>query len=477
MIWNNMPKIWRKASSAAATSEPHTADAPASRGDEHLAKARASIAALLDNDRLSASAHSRLAEDYQSLEQIMEKLEHASIYVAVFGRVSVGKSALLNALLGEHVFATSVLHGKTKHSARAAWHTVSGISADNPAGEDGYQQAQSGGVYLIDTPGIDEIGGTARQAIAERVAHDADIRLFIVDGDLSESEYEALCALQSPVQPLLLVLNKKDRYSEEECQALLRHLRQRCRGVVSEDNILAVAAAPALQEELYVQPDGREEWRRVRPAPDVEALRQRLWELLQKSGKSYAALNATLFAQSVADKIAFEIMLTKKELAEKVIRHYALLKSLGVALNPIPIVDLLALGFDAGMVVHLSKIYGFPLNRRQAGRLISTISAQIIVLMSAVYGVQAASSLLKGLSAGFSTVLTAGAQAGVAWYSTYIIGRAAQSYLAAGLSWGEKGAKQTLMDIIADLDEETLKREGRDTIAALLRREQGERDA
>ena len=92
-----------------------------------------------------------LSGEFARVQAMLDKLEHGQIHIAVFGRVGVGKSALLNALLGEPRFATSPLHGETKDARMAHWRTESG----------------GGGVYLIDTPGINEVDGEARRLARE----------------------------------------------------------------------------------------------------------------------------------------------------------------------------------------------------------------------------------------------------------------------------------------------------------------------
>jgi hypothetical protein len=67
-----------------------------------------------------------------------------------------------------------------------------------------------------------------------------------------------------------------------------------------------------------------------------------------------------------------------------------------VALNPIPVADLLAaLAVDVGMVVHLSRLYGLPLSRQEAGSLVKVIATQLTLLMGTVWAVNLISSALK----------------------------------------------------------------------------------
>ena len=144
-------------------------------GDTHLALARDSLRDLLDDHRVPSAVRATLADEYQQLQLLLEKIEHGHIHIAVFGRVSVGKSALLNALLGEVRFSTSPLHGETTRAAHAQW-----------------QEYDAGGVFLIDTPGINEVAGEERERLAHDVASRCDLVLFVVDGDITDTELRAL---------------------------------------------------------------------------------------------------------------------------------------------------------------------------------------------------------------------------------------------------------------------------------------------
>lgn len=418
---------------------------------KHLQIARDSITKLLEDNRLSAGAKARLGEDYRQLQRLLDKLERGNVHVAVFGRVSVGKSALLNALAGREVFETSVLHGHTKHSAETLW-----------------QSFDSGGVFLLDTPGIDEVNGAERAQIADEVARQADVILFVIDGDMTDIEHQALRSLYRPTQPIVLVLNKTDQYDDRQVAALLGNLRQQLRDILPAEHIVAAAAMPEKTLAFIEMPDGSEQEQWIGGEPQVDALRNLLWQLLQEKGQSYAALNASVFAGRMSEKVGTEIVAARKEVAERIIRHYALFKAVGVAVNPLPAVDLLALAADSGMVLHLSKVYGIELTRHEAGKLIRTIALQTGLLMGTVYGVQVLSSVLKGLTGGLSTVLTAGAQAGVAFYGSYVIGKAAQQYFAQGESWGSSGAKAVIEQIMADLDKEALIDEAKSSVKQIL---------
>jgi uncharacterized protein (DUF697 family) len=243
--------------------------------------------------------------------------------------------------------------------------------------------------------------------------------------------------------------------------------------IVRSEDVIACAALPADRIVVQVDADGSETETRAPLAADVAALDARVREIAEREGKTLAALNAGLFAGDLSDRVAARVAAARKDLAHRVIRNYCLAKGVAVALNPVPVADLLAAAsLDVALVVHLGKVYGMPLTRSEAGTLIATICAQLAALMSAIWGVHLVASALKGVSAGLSTVVTAGAQGALAWYATELVGRAAEKYLLQGKSWGEGGAKRAVADIVASLDRDSVLREARAAILARLRGQQ-----
>ncbi len=421
--------------------------------DSHLDQARDSLELLLQDQRLPPEARAELADDFSQVQAMLDKLEHGHIHIAVLGRVSVGKSSVLNALIGEQRFSTSALHGETKRNEMARWN-----------------EQESGSLFLIDTPGINEIDGEARERMAHEVSQRSDLVLFVIDGDMTDSEYEALQQLAQEHRPLLLVLNKCDRYTTEQKTELRDSLLARLEEFIPAENLVEVAADPPPRTVLSIDADGMEV-ESERPAPpDISRLKDRIWEILEAEGKTLAALNASLFAGDLSDKVGARVLAARSQLGEKVIRSYSLVKGVAVAINPVPVADLAAaVAVDISMIVHLSKVYGMPMTRSQSGTLIKAISGQLLLLMGATWLVHLASSLLKAGSIGLSTLLTAGAQGAVAYYSTYVVGRAAEEYLAAGCSWGEDGPKQVIRNILDTIDRDSMLAGARKDILARIR--------
>ena len=421
-------------------------------GSDHLTLASESLRELIDDSRLPAGVRESLTHDYEAVKGMLEKLEHGHLHLSVFGRVSTGKSSLLNALMGRAAFTVSPLHGETRLSSMQPWNEVN-----------------AGGVFLIDTPGLDEAGGESREQLAKEVAGRSDLVIFVLDGDITETELLSLRTLLSQGRPVLIALNKSDLFTQGELEDLLQSVREKTDGIVAADHVIAVAAQPKPRVIIEVDANGNETSSEREREPDISVLRLRLWEILDAEGKTLAALNASLFAADLSDQVGRRILAARRDLGDKLVRTYCVAKGVAVAFNPIPVADLFAAAFiDVGMVVHLSRVYGLPLSQKEAGSLVKVIVAESAALMGTVWALHFVSSALKVGTAGLSIIVTAGAQGAIAYYSTYVVGRVAAEYLADGKSWGDGGPKRVVQQILESLDRDTVLQDARREIRARL---------
>jgi GTPase SAR1 family protein len=331
-------------------------------------------------------------------------------------------------------------------------------------------------VELIDTPGLDEIQGETRAQMAIDVASQADLILFIVAGDITRTEYQALCELRQSQKPLILVFNKIDLYPEQDRQAIYQQLQQlgtgspkdrRLQKLLSEDEIVMVAAEPAPLEVRVEWPDGEVTYEWETPPPQVDELKQKILKMLNREGRSLLAINALIQAQNAERSIAKKTLELRRAEAEDLIWRFTKYKSLAVALNPIGVVDVLGGAIaDLALIRSLSRLYGLPMTSYEAGKLWKKILVSSGGLLLGELG----SSMLLGLGKSASAVVTtvdspsgitayagsAIAQAGIAGYGAYAVGQAAQVYLEQGCTWGPQGPSTVIQDILNEVEPDTI---------------------
>ena len=418
------------------------------RDDDYLAALDTVRGAIAQFQDCSEEERQQLQHDLDELGRMAEKLESGRVEIVVFGEISTGKSALVNALVGDDLTQVNVQGGWTKDLWQVPWegtgYCVPGFAASE--------------LVLVDTPGLNEVAGAERGEMARTAAARADLVLFVTDSDLNETEFSALEDLAASHKPMLLVLNKSDLYRREELQQLLALFRgPRLAGLIEPDNVLTTQADPREMEYMIESADGstRTEWRK--PAPRIEDLRLRILEVLDAEGKALIALNAAMFAADKSDRMAALRVRLREDRANNTIWGYAVTKSLAVALNPLPVADVLGgTAVDAAMVVTLGRIYGISITTSNARALVTSIlkAAGWVMLSEAV--VSYASSVFKALTVGFGQAATMLPQGAAAGYGSYIVGQAARYYFQHGASWGDASPKQVITQILENTDKESV---------------------
>lgn len=417
--------------------------------DDRWDQALASIQVTIDKIKhCSEEEKQRLRDDLRDLLMMQDKLTRGQVDVVVFGEISTGKSALINALVGNQVREVNVQGGWTKEVWDVAWDAVSYTMP-------GFADSR---VVLVDTPGLNEIGGAERAEIARQAAQRSDLILFVTDSDLNHIEFSALLELASAHKPILLVFNKTDNFSPEDRERLREVLRdERLQGVIDPEDVVLTSADPRKVQIVIESVDGtnRSEWRK--PPPDVEQLKVRILEILEREGLALLALNVAMYAADKSDRIGALRVRMRNETANHVIWRYAVLKGVGVALNPAPYLDT-ASGFaiDATMIVHLAKVYGLTMTRAHAGTLVKTIAQSAGMVGLGEISFHLLCGTLKAITFGHALAFTMLPQGGLAAFSSYIVGNAAKCYFEQGASWGSSGVKKTVTNILENTDKNSI---------------------
>jgi small GTP-binding protein len=444
--------------------------------------AQSALQQLLDQFDLTPREQTGLEEPLQALRNMLDKLEHEVVHIAVFGMVSRGKSSLLNALMGDTIFATGPTHGVTRTSQRAQWHpNPSDPIASPPPSEFCSDQSQEdqplvrfsmpgqgkSRIELIDTPGIDEVLGEAREALAQRVAQQADLILFVIAGDMTRVEFDALSQLRQVNKPILLVFNKIDQFPAVDRELIYRKIRdERVRSLLSPEEIVMAAAAP-LTPQPYQRPDGSWGAELLTGPPQVTELKLKILEILEREGKALVALNTMLFADDVQEQVVERKLQIRDRHGDRLIWQCALAKALATALNPITLVDVVSSAVvDVAMIIALSKLYGLPMTQRGAIALLRNIAIAMGGVSITELLTNLGLSSLKGML-GLAVPATGGtalvpyfsvamAQAAVAGVSTYTIGQITKQYLVNGASWGPNSPKVVVQEILDSVDQAEL---------------------
>lgn len=154
----------------------------------------------------------------------MIKNAHKSGYVSVIGNPNVGKSTLVNALMGRDLSITTA-------KAQTTRHRILGFIN----GED-YQ------LILSDTPGIIKPAYEMQNSMMDFVKEsldDADVLIYMIDvAERNIKDERLLEKIQKSKTPLLVLINKIDTSAQEELEEAVQHWA----GIFPDSSVIPISA-------------------------------------------------------------------------------------------------------------------------------------------------------------------------------------------------------------------------------------------
>lgn len=197
-----------------------------------------------------------LVEFRNTIAGITDRLEDQSLEIAVFGRVSSGKSSLLNAILGQDILPVGVTP-ITVVPTRIRYHQVPLLTIwyagrlpetvdlarlaefASEHGNPGNQKRVTRmivhipserlreGVTLVDTPGL---GSLATTGAAETLAYlpNCDLGVVLIDAGstITQGDLETIQALYQAGIPVQVLLSKADLLSPQDRQQMISYVKQ-----------------------------------------------------------------------------------------------------------------------------------------------------------------------------------------------------------------------------------------------------------
>jgi uncharacterized protein len=401
----------------------------------------------------------QLQPQLEALGGLQQKLAQPLIQIAVFGLVSRGKSAVLNALFGESIFPTGPLNGVTQWPRSVRWSPA--LAQD---------QAPSVQLELIDTPGLDEISGESRAVMAQEIAACADLILFVTAGPPMPIELKALSELAQLAKPLLWIVNKADLYPALTPEILYQSLTDpTLQAILSPREIVLAAAAPAPIQVRHEWPDGRVslDWE-ASPA-QVEGLQQALMNLLHREGLFLLSLNVLIQVQTLERQMTEAIATFYTEPTQTTQWRLQSLKAIVIAFSPWFWPDLiLSALIDILQVRQLIQRYGLSATNHQIEALWKTLGLSLGLMGAAELGTTSLGWLFDGLE-GFPGLAAMVTQGAIAVYGAALVGRSAKTYVLNGATWDAQGSSPLIRDLLTAVDETMVVARLSDAIAQTLK--------
>ena len=307
------------------------------------------------------------------IEELQKRKESGAIYVAIFGDVSTGKSSIIKTLLPDAEVLTDVRAGSTSEINEYTWTSRSGDQ-----------------LILTDLPGRSEAEGDL-----DEMAHDEAVRaqvvIYVTDSDLTRSQFNDILTLRSYGKPMIVALNKSDRFTDEEQGLLKEHfyeqfdeeepqqLLEDATGQSQSNNLqLTFIKSGGTEEIVRIYPDGREE-KVLRPRKaDVSALSNALQEEIDAQSDLLENLRDASVFVLVKQKLDHEIIEFRREKASEIITSSTRKAVFGALASISPGTDLLIQGvLGTLMVKKLCELYEVPMRKLDIEKFLNFSQGQV----------------------------------------------------------------------------------------------------
>lgn len=285
----------------------------------------------------SASAGVDVSAAIDEIREQQRRKQSGEVYIAIFGEISTGKSSLVKALLPNADMDSDPRGGTTTSIKHYRWQADSGDA-----------------VVIADLPGFNLHSNPEILEEARR----AHLVVFLCDSDITRSQMEQLESLLSIQKPLLVALNKVDRFSTSEARSIAENIAQRT-GLDRQDVVFIQTGGH--EQVIRLLSDGGEETITRDREQDIEPLRRALQRKLDDNHELMEQLRDTAVLLLAAEKLEQARDVHRQQQASGLVQKYSRRAVIGALAAVAPGSDLIIQGLLATQLIKaLCKLYDVP---------------------------------------------------------------------------------------------------------------------
>jgi GTP-binding protein EngB required for normal cell division/uncharacterized protein (DUF697 family) len=283
----------------------------------------------------SASAGVDVSAAVDEIREQRRRKQSGEVFIAIFGEISSGKSSLVKALLPEADMECDPRGGTTQTITHYRWQAKSGDS-----------------VIIADLPGFN-LGNEPEILEEARRAH---MVVFLCDSDITRSQMQQLEVILATGKPLIVALNKIDRFSTDEARSIAESISQRTR--IDPKDVVFIQSG-GREEVIRLLSDGSEETVSRNRHQDINSLRRLLQRKLDNNQQLMEQLRDSAVLLIASEKLEQARDDHRELQAAELVRSYSRRAVIGALAAVAPGSDLIIQGLLATRLVHaLCKIYG-----------------------------------------------------------------------------------------------------------------------
>jgi len=282
----------------------------------------------------SANAGIDVSAAVAEIKEQQRRKKSGEVFIALFGEISTGKSSLVKALLPGADIQSDPRGGTTQQVTHYRW------------------QAKSGDAVIIaDLPGFN----LESEPVILEEARRAHLVVFLCDSDITRSQMEQLNELLAIEKPLVVALNKVDRFSASEARSIANNISERTS--IQQQDIVFVQTG-GREEIIKLLSDGHEEVITRDRTQDIEPLRTVLQRKLDENHELMEQLRDTAVLLLASEKLDQARDQHREQQAADLVQTYSKRAVIGALAAVAPGSDIIIQGLLATRLVQaLCKVY------------------------------------------------------------------------------------------------------------------------
>ena len=288
---------------------------------------------LLQSSASGVDVNPALAE----LREQRRRRSSGELFIAIHGEVSSGKSSLVRAILPDAQVATDPRAGTTTDIRHYIWTAESGDR-----------------IVIADLPGFNLDDDSAALEETRR----AHLVLFLCDSDLTASQARQLHYLVGMGKPVVLALNKSDRYSADELTRLQQRLCETS-GLKQQD--IVVISAGGREQVVRLLGEGMERKESRDRAVEIAALLHAVQRHIDENRELMESLRDSAVLLLASEKLEQARSEHRARQADELVGKFSKRAIVGALAAVAPGSDLVIQGVLATQLLReLSRLYEVP---------------------------------------------------------------------------------------------------------------------
>ncbi|MBL4773796.1 MAG: 50S ribosome-binding GTPase [Alcanivoracaceae bacterium] len=298
------------------------------------------------------------------LKELDKRRSQELFYIALYGTVSSGKSSFIKALLPEQQIQTHVLSGTTKS----------------------IEVYQYKNLAIIDLPGLDDPDDFNTEI--EQLAIDETLRahvvVFLTDSDLTQTEMRVISQLQNTKKPLVIALNKSDRYSGDEQALVVQALKNKTQRKFP----VAVISTGGLETIIYQDAKGKQHKKVQQRQSDISPLLKSIEKVVTNNPEILNRFRDVSILMLAQNKLNLAQVEFNRQKAEVIINDYTKKAIFGAMASVAPGSDIVIQGTLATkMVQNICQLYAISPKQMEIDQVIRMTGGKLRTSISLILAV------------------------------------------------------------------------------------------